>query len=732
MTTNQKAPSAIEAPETLAAEAVLPVVVIETWAELVTRLEPTKFWVREFDAEAENPLDTYDYNKAEMDKMQEQTTNNFYYYLNGTDKQKPKALKAVDFPHARGFVIDVDADKGHVLPESFHYPPTYILETSAESYQVVWLLEKPEAIAPTAYTAMCEQLFNHYHTDSKVKGLQQIIRLPETRNSKPDRDGFIGKFVTSSFPLVPLTASEFIGLLPPTATKAQLPQIVRDKEGNSHELKKYHDRLANAPKGEREFTLLRTASYMAGVGIERDKAYDCLLTAWTDLGGTLPRFEDKFNRGYDNGLLHPIIKLTSKAEDAEKYFACVSILQNQNLRTCITMTKYIGNQKLEGDWRALLLGWFRKEHFYISNTTFTEALDVVFAENKFNPMAEYFDALPPYDASFWGTSCPFTELFKESLREQEAIAQQGFIKWFVGCTSRWQTPGTRHELMLVLQSYDQGKGKSLFLESLMPNPDLYKELALGENDDENTRKMATTMLANLDEYGTSARKKDVEAIKGMLTEKNASLRLMRKEAYTIPKHWCFAATTNNDTPLTDVQNRRFVMLKFEEDNYINHEWLTQPSLQPGLNNRDALFACALSMLADGFKPWFDKEEVKAVNEHNKQYTSDENPMDITLFAVLQTLALTKRLVPGYQLPNTVLYPMMEEAGHGVKHTGAEGRLVSERLKQTFKCKPYRKTAGRGFEITEATCAVVTAWREATNAAATARPNPGIEEEPDLY
>ena len=74
---------------------------------------------------------------------------------------------------------------------------------------------------------------------------------------------------------------------------------------------------------------------------------------------------------------------------------------------------------------------------------------------------------------------------------------------------------------------------------------------------------------------------------------------MRKEAYTIPQHWAYAATTNNETPLTDVQNRRYVIVKVDTSISKRHEWLLAPSKQPGLNNRDAMFACALQMLDEG-------------------------------------------------------------------------------------------------------------------------------------
>ena len=91
------------------------------------------------------------------------------------------------------------------------------------------------------------------------------------------------------------------------------------------------------------------------------------------------------------------------------------------------------------------------------------------------------------------------------------------------------------------------------------------------------------------------------------------------EAFTLPRHCSFIASTNNRQCLQDIGgNRRFLPITITGIDYhtpVNH---------PGI------YAQALALLKGGFRYWYEGEEIEQLNKHNERHRM-KDPVEENLF-----------------------------------------------------------------------------------------------------
>lgn len=84
------------------------------------------------------------------------------------------------------FFLDIDGDKGQILPATWHIKPSVILKRE-NNYHVYWLLN------PTAdhdkWRNIEERLVDFYNADRAVKNASRVLRLPGFKHTKPDSNG---------------------------------------------------------------------------------------------------------------------------------------------------------------------------------------------------------------------------------------------------------------------------------------------------------------------------------------------------------------------------------------------------------------------------------------------------------------------------------------------------------------------------------------------------------------
>lgn len=201
------------------------------------------------------------------------------------------------------------------------------------------------------------------------------------------------------------------------------------------------------------------------------------------------------------------------------------------------------------------------------------AIQILTEENKYNDLSDWFLRLPAHDGisrlDTWLTTC-----FAADNNELNRTLGR---KWLIAATARARRPGCYVEGCLVLIGA-QASGKSTGLKTLCPRETWFCDA----NPDLGDRKTATEIfsgkhiveLSELDALSKSS----LTAVKSFLTSTHDKFRAAyARRAEEFPRMAIYAATTNEDTFLTDTTgNRRFWCVKvgrtdFEHLQNIKHQ-----------------------------------------------------------------------------------------------------------------------------------------------------------------
>lgn len=230
-----------------------------------------------------------------------------------------------------------------------------------------------------------------------------------------------------------------------------------------------------------------------------------------------------------------------------------------------------------------------------------QALQIICAENAFDPFLQYLERLPPWD----GIGRVDTWLSVLGGAEDTPINRAFGAIWLLQAVYRTLEPGCQADYTLLLEG-NQGIGKSSMLRALVPDPTLFDD-GLKPIDHtaskDNLIKLGGPVILELAELG-ALRKGDVEFIKAFLTFREDTYRPLYKEyPITMRRRCVFAGTTNSSQYLRDsTGNRRFFPVKLG-DGKINIALVKA--------NRDQIWAEAL-MRARRNEPAFLSPEFEAV------------------------------------------------------------------------------------------------------------------------
>lgn len=92
----------------------------------------------------------------------------------------------VDITRFNAFFLDIDGDKGQVLPQVWHVEPSVILRRG-DNYHVYWLLNP--TLDRNTWCDIQERLVEHYGADKAVKNPSRVMRLPGFNHTKAGSDG---------------------------------------------------------------------------------------------------------------------------------------------------------------------------------------------------------------------------------------------------------------------------------------------------------------------------------------------------------------------------------------------------------------------------------------------------------------------------------------------------------------------------------------------------------------
>ena len=239
----------------------------------------------------------------------------------------------------------------------------------------------------------------------------------------------------------------------------------------------------------------------------------------------------------------------------------------------------------------------------------------------YNPFEDYFETLPEYDLQ----TDYITQLANTITTTKQDLWQQCFKKWLVAMVGCVLNDKVINHTVIVF-SGKQGLGKTTWVEKLVPKQ--LKEYlfsgTINPNNKDTLVQLAECMLINLDEL-ENLNRSEIGSLKEIITKTQIRMR----KAYghnneTMPRRASFAGSVNTAQFLNDsTGSRRFLCFEVEGIQY-------QHDVDINL-----VYAQALHLFNDGFRYWFDQEEIKSITENNEQYQlrSPEEELLLTWFEV---------------------------------------------------------------------------------------------------
>jgi hypothetical protein len=333
----------------------------------------------------------------------------------------------------------------------------------------------------------------------------------------------------------------------------------------------------------------------------------------------------------------------------------------------------------------------------------------------FNPFEDYFYNLPNYepDSSLpfgegWGGADYITELANTITTTKQDLWQQCFKKWLVAMVGCVLNDKVINHTVIVF-SGKQGLGKTTWVERLVPKQ--LKEYlfsgTINPNNKDTLVQLAECMLINLDEL-ENLNRSEIGSLKEIITKTQIRMR----KAYghnneTMPRRASFAGSVNTAQFLNDsTGSRRFLCFEVEGIQY-QHE--VDISL---------VYAQALHLFNDGFRYWFDQEEIKSITENNEQYQlrSPEEELLLTWFEPCE-----KDNANAYLNASQIASKLAEKA----KITLTDGTInkLGKALKKHNFIRISKKT-GYVYAVKEFT------WEEVENKSKEKEPQPPPQKPPE--
>jgi putative DNA primase/helicase len=218
-------------------------------------------------------------------------------------------------------------------------------------------------------------------------------------------------------------------------------------------------------------------------------------------------------------------------------------------------------------------------------------------QNCFHPVRDYLESLV-WDgmerADHWLEMC----FGAEQSNYTSAVSR----RWLIGACARVFMPGCQNDCTLLLLG-PQGIGKSSGLRALVPRAEWFADSisTLGARD--SRQELRGKWIVELSEL-SALRRAEIEAVKSFLSERVDHYRPpYGRHAIDVPRQCVFAASTNDETPLLDAQNRRFLPIHTVKVDVAALE-----------NFRDQLWAESFSYFEAGQTWYLDSAELQHAAE----------------------------------------------------------------------------------------------------------------------
>ncbi len=237
----------------------------------------------------------------------------------------------------------------------------------------------------------------------------------------------------------------------------------------------------------------------------------------------------------------------------------------------------------------------------------------------YDPFEDYFKNIPENE-----DETDYIEMLADTITTtKQDLWRICFKKWFVAMVACVLDVKQVNQTVIVF-SGKQGLGKTTWIEKLMPKS--LKEYifsgTINPSNKDTLIHLAECMLINLDEL-ENLNRTEIGSLKEIITKTHIRMR----KAYghnneNMPRRASFAGSVNTAQFLNDTTgSRRFLCFEVEHIEY-THEI-----------DINKVYTQALSLFTNGFRHWFNQEEIKEINQNNEQYQlrSPEEELLLTWF-----------------------------------------------------------------------------------------------------
>ena len=224
---------------------------------------------------------------------------------------------------------------------------------------------------------------------------------------------------------------------------------------------------------------------------------------------------------------------------------------------------------------------------------------------KYDPFKDYFNGLPKWN----GEMDHISNLAKTVKTTDDELFYWAFKKWLVAMVACALEPTTANHSVLIFTG-KQGLGKTTWMMNLLPKE--LKEYGYSGNinpsNKDSTILISERLLINMDELSSYSKSK-VEAFKELITKEVITER--RPYGYfseNYVRRASFCGSANHNEILMDVTgNRRFLVFEALDIDF-DH----------GID-LDLVYSQAYTLLNQGFKHYFDREDIARIESNNEKY-----------------------------------------------------------------------------------------------------------------
>ena len=240
---------------------------------------------------------------------------------------------------------------------------------------------------------------------------------------------------------------------------------------------------------------------------------------------------------------------------------------------------------------------------------------------QYNPILEFLAG-----CGNWDGRRNYIEDYARRLKTDFAEWPQLFHRWFLAMVAQALNLNRDYgNSVIPLLIGTQAMKKSTFCKNILPPSmrEYYMDDIKMDNAEQVERVLGRMWLVNIDEYNAKTDREQAK-IKRLLTEKDVQIRKMRSDQYTMTPRLCsFIATTNEQRPLTDpTGSRRYLCVEMTGQADLPPLSPTDSSPRAGAQGRVAykqMYAQAVSELRRGERYWFDNDDERLIQEHNRRY-----------------------------------------------------------------------------------------------------------------